>query len=61
MRQTISGLVAAIALVTASAVPALACGFGGVLRMGLWQPLRADLRPGPGLFGLQQRLRRLGL
>ena len=28
MRQTISGLVAAIAMVTASAVPALACGGG---------------------------------
>ena len=28
MRQTISGLVAAIAVVTASAVPAMACGGG---------------------------------
>jgi hypothetical protein len=30
MRQTISGLVAAIAVVTASAVPAMACGGGGL-------------------------------
>jgi hypothetical protein len=28
MRQTISGLIAVVALVTASTVPALACGFG---------------------------------
>ena len=28
MRQMISGMVAAIAVVTASAAPALACGFG---------------------------------
>jgi len=30
MRQTISGLVAAIAVVTASAAPAMACGGGGL-------------------------------
>ena len=30
MRQTMSGLVAAIAVVTASAVPAMACGGGGL-------------------------------
>lgn len=29
MRQTISGLVAAIALTAASAAPAMACGYGG--------------------------------
>ncbi len=29
MRRTISGLIAAIALVAASAVPAMACGWGG--------------------------------
>ena len=32
MRQTISGLVAAIAVVTASAVPAMACGGGGLFQ-----------------------------
>jgi hypothetical protein len=32
MRQTISGLVAAIAVVTVSAVPALACGGGGLFQ-----------------------------
>jgi hypothetical protein len=32
MRQTISGLIAAFAVVTASAVPALACGGGGLLQ-----------------------------
>jgi hypothetical protein len=32
MRQTISGLVAAIAVVTASALPAMACGGGGLFQ-----------------------------
>jgi hypothetical protein len=32
MRQTISGLIAAFAVVTVSAVPALACGGGGLLQ-----------------------------
>jgi hypothetical protein len=32
MRQTISGLVAAIAVVTASAMPAMACGGGGLFQ-----------------------------
>ena len=32
MRQTISGLVAAIAVVTASAIPAMACGGGGLFQ-----------------------------
>ena len=32
MRQTISGLVAAIAVVTASAAPAMACGGGGLFQ-----------------------------
>ncbi len=32
MRQTISGLVAAIAVVTVSAIPAMACGGGGLLQ-----------------------------
>jgi len=32
MRQTISGLVAAIAVVTASAAPAMACGRGGLFQ-----------------------------
>ena len=32
MRQTISGLVAAIAVVTASTVPAMACGGGGLFQ-----------------------------
>ena len=35
MRQTISGLVAAIAVLTVSAVPALACG--GLFQGGLFQ------------------------
>jgi hypothetical protein len=34
MRQTISGLIAAIAVVTASAAPAMACGRGGGLHEG---------------------------
>jgi hypothetical protein len=32
MRQTISGLIAAIAVVTASAMPAMACGGGGLFQ-----------------------------
>ena len=35
MRQTISGLVAAIAVVAASAVPAMACGGGGLFQFVL--------------------------
>lgn len=34
MRQTISGLVAALAVLTASAAPALACGFGACAPCG---------------------------
>jgi hypothetical protein len=37
MRQTISGLVAAIAVMTASAVPAMACG-GGLFQQGSCSP-----------------------
>ena len=57
MRQTISGLVAAIAVVAASAAPAMACGglFVLVARHA------AAMLPGAGLFRLQHRLRRLGL
>ena len=54
MRQTISGLVAAIAVVAAGTVPASACGlFESTLRLGYVAA--------PGLFRLQHRLRRLGL
>ena len=32
MRQTISGLIAAVAVMAASAVPAMACGGGGLFQ-----------------------------
>jgi hypothetical protein len=38
MRQTISGIVAAIAVVAASAVPAMACGYGGCSPCGQVSP-----------------------
>jgi hypothetical protein len=38
MRQTISGMVAAIAVVVASAVPAMACGYGGCSPCGQISP-----------------------
>ena len=60
MRQMISGLVAAIAVVAASAVPAMACG-GGLLAVRYAAPARRATFAGAGLFGLQHRLRRLGL
>ena len=53
MRQTISGLVAAIAVMTASAAPAMACG--GVYCGG------SCYAPVLWLCRLQSRLRRLGL
>ena len=62
MRQTISGLVAAIAVMAASAAPAMACGGlfdGGCSPCGYVSPCAADLRA--DLFRLQHRLRRLGL
>ena len=67
MRQTISGLVAAIAVVTASAVPAMACG-GGLFEVvlavrRLCQPVRAArglCAPAAGSYTRLQQLRRLG-
>ena len=53
MHRTISGLVAAIAVMTAGAAPALACGL-------LCQPLRAALCADRGRHRLRH-LRRLGL
>lgn len=50
MRQTISGLIVAAAMLAASAAPAMACGLGLPLRPGLC----------PGLFGLRY-VRWLGL
>ena len=53
MRQTISGLVAAIALVTASAVPAMACGFGVCCGWAYGSPCAQTYVPAYGLCRLQ--------
>src|SRR3974390_866242 len=38
MRQTLTGMVAAIGLMTAGAAPAMACGWGGCLPCGGYAP-----------------------
>ena len=53
MRQMISGLVAAIAVVTASAAPAMACGWYGCCALCGPQAVRAYVSPATPPYGLQ--------